>query len=103
MRTWRTSARRCGSEDVYHEPAGRRVRLDPLDPKTSRHMGECEFASSTDPSVLRVLLKSSPGWAKATTEWSAAPAAAAGRFRTSLRRERQVMRLGGIRMRSVGR
>ena len=51
----------CGSEDVHEEPADRRVRLDPLDPKTSRHAGECEFASETDPSVLRVLLKVKPG------------------------------------------
>jgi hypothetical protein len=34
-----------------------RVRLDPLDPKTSRHAGGCEFADETDPAVLRVLLK----------------------------------------------
>ena len=38
-----------------------RVRLDPLDPKTSQHAGECEFACETDPSVLRVLLKVKPG------------------------------------------
>jgi hypothetical protein len=51
----------CGKE--YHRDpiADRRVRLDPLDPKTSRHAGECEFASETDPSVLRVLLKVKPG------------------------------------------
>jgi hypothetical protein len=32
-----------------------------LDPKTARHMGQCEFASADDPSVLRVLLKVKPG------------------------------------------
>jgi hypothetical protein len=36
------------------------VRSDPLYPKTSRHAGECEFASA-DRSVLRVLLKVKPG------------------------------------------
>ena len=56
---WRVVCQ-CGSEDVYEE-ADRRVRLDPLDPKTSRHADECEFASETDPSVLRVLLKVKPG------------------------------------------
>lgn len=51
----------CGKE-YHHDPvADRRVRLDPLDPKTSRHAGECEFASETDPSVLRVLLKIQEG------------------------------------------
>jgi hypothetical protein len=30
---------------------------DPLDPKTSRHAGECEFAFETDAAVLRILLK----------------------------------------------
>jgi hypothetical protein len=57
MRTWSSSARGSGSEDVYEEPADRRVRLDPLDPKTSRHAGQCEFASETDVALLRVVLK----------------------------------------------
>jgi hypothetical protein len=35
--------------------ADRRVWLDPLDPKASRHAGECEFVSETDPAVLKVL------------------------------------------------
>jgi len=38
-------------------PADRRVRLDPLDAKTSRHLGECEYISETDPSVLKLVLK----------------------------------------------
>jgi hypothetical protein len=42
-----------------------------------------EFASVTDPSVLRVLLKSSPDWAIATTGSRAVPAAPAGRFHTT--------------------
>jgi hypothetical protein len=34
----------CVCEKEYHRDpiADRRVRLDPLDPKTSRHAGECE-------------------------------------------------------------
>jgi hypothetical protein len=38
-----------------------RVRLDPLDAKTSRHAGECEFATTTDPAVLKVLLRVKDG------------------------------------------
>jgi hypothetical protein len=49
---WRRECR-CKSEDFYEELADRRGRLDPLDAKTSRHAGECEFASETDLSVLR--------------------------------------------------
>jgi hypothetical protein len=48
---WR-AVRDAGSEDVYEEPADRHVRLDPLDAKTSRHAGQSEFASATDPAVL---------------------------------------------------
>jgi hypothetical protein len=57
---WRAVSQ-CGSEDVYEEPTDRRVRLDPLDAKTSRHMPQCEFANETDPAVLRVLLKAQDG------------------------------------------
>jgi hypothetical protein len=38
------------------EPAAERVRLDPLDPSTAHHAGECEFKDVTDPAVLKVLL-----------------------------------------------
>jgi hypothetical protein len=51
---------RCTSE-VYYEPAPKRVRLDPLDPKTSRHLPHCEFASESDPAVLRLALKVKDG------------------------------------------
>ncbi len=47
---------RCG-EQHYREPTKARVRQDPLDPKTTRHLPQCEFAGETDSSVLRVLLK----------------------------------------------
>jgi hypothetical protein len=51
----------CGVE-TYREPiTDDRVRLDPLDSRTSRHAPECEFASETDPAVLKVLLKVKPG------------------------------------------
>jgi hypothetical protein len=47
----------CGKQYFYAPPAGDRVRLDPLDPKTSRHLGQCEFAAETDPATLRLLLR----------------------------------------------
>jgi hypothetical protein len=34
---------------------------DPLDSKTSRHAGECEFASATDAAVLKIVLKVKDG------------------------------------------
>jgi hypothetical protein len=46
----------CG-EEHYRELVADRVRSDPLDPKTSRHAPQCEFASATDAAVVRVLLK----------------------------------------------
>ncbi len=50
----------CG-EEHYHEPAAdRRVRLDPLDPSTSQHLPQCEFASTADRDVLKVLLRLTP-------------------------------------------
>jgi hypothetical protein len=57
---WR-AVYQCGSEDVYEEPADRRVRLDPLDAKSTRHAPQCEFASETDPAVLKVLMKVKDG------------------------------------------
>jgi hypothetical protein len=44
----------CGSEDIYEEPADRRARLDPF---TFRHAPQCEHRDTTDPAVLRVILK----------------------------------------------
>ena len=46
----------CGTEH-YHEPRTRRARLDPVDPRTARHLPQCEFASETNPATLKVLLK----------------------------------------------
>jgi hypothetical protein len=52
---WRAVCQ-CGSENVYEEPADR-VRIDPLDPKFSRHAGECSYAAETDVAQLRLILK----------------------------------------------
>lgn len=52
---WRAVCQ-CGAED-YYEPVADRVRSDPLDAKTGRHAGQCEFASENDPAMLRVILK----------------------------------------------
>jgi hypothetical protein len=58
---WRATCQ-CGTED-YYEPVADRIRSDPLDAKTSRHAGQCEFASETDAAVLRVILKVRDGMA----------------------------------------
>jgi hypothetical protein len=50
----------CGTESTY-EPAPSRVRLDPYDPATSRHAGQCEFKDTTDRDILKVLLKVKAG------------------------------------------
>jgi hypothetical protein len=47
----------CGTEDVYEEPADRRARLDPLEPSTFHHAGQCEHRDTTDPALLRAILK----------------------------------------------
>jgi len=51
----------CTEQHVYEEPTANRVRLDPLDPKTSQHLGQCEYRDTTDPAVLRVILKVKDG------------------------------------------
>jgi hypothetical protein len=51
----------CSFESFTEPIVDDRVRLDPLDPTTSRHAGEGEYISETDPSVLKVLLKVKPG------------------------------------------
>jgi hypothetical protein len=53
---WRAVCQ-CGSEDVYEEPADRRVRLDPYDPSAFRHAGQCEHRYTSDPALLRAILK----------------------------------------------
>jgi hypothetical protein len=49
----------CGAE-TWYEPESSRVRLDPYDPATMRHLPQCEFASTTDHAILRALLKITP-------------------------------------------
>jgi len=47
----------CGVQ-YHHDPVtDDRVRLNPLDPKTSRHAGQCEFNGVTDPAMLRAVLR----------------------------------------------
>ncbi len=47
----------CG-EEHYHEPAVQHhARLDPLDPATSRHLGQCEFKDEANAAVLRLALQ----------------------------------------------
>jgi hypothetical protein len=55
---WRRECR-CGAES-WQELAPSRVRLDPLDPATAHHAGQCEFKDVADPDVIRVLLKITP-------------------------------------------
>lgn len=43
----------CGKEHFHEAPADRRVRLDPYDPATFRHMPGCEH----DPAILRAILR----------------------------------------------
>jgi hypothetical protein len=52
----------CGKEHHHEAPdADRRTRLDPLDPGTFRHSGGCEHRDTTDPAVIRAILKVSEG------------------------------------------
>ena len=46
----------CGTEH-YHEPRTRPARLDPLDPKTARHLPQCPYVRETEPATLKLLLK----------------------------------------------
>lgn len=46
----------CGKE-YFHEPAGRRIRLDPYDPATAHHLRPCEISSEAAPAMLRAVLK----------------------------------------------
>jgi hypothetical protein len=58
--SWRRECR-CTFE-VWSEPlVDDRAQVDPYDPKTSRHLPQCEFISADDPAVLKVLLTVKPG------------------------------------------
>jgi hypothetical protein len=51
----------CTTE-YFREPiTDKRVRVDPRDPSTAHHGGACEFADTTDPSLLRLVLKVADG------------------------------------------
>jgi hypothetical protein len=50
----------CKTEH-YREPAAQPSRLDPLDPSTFRHAPQCEFRDTTDPAIVRALLKVKDG------------------------------------------
>jgi hypothetical protein len=43
------------SKEHYRAPEPARVRLDPLDPATMRHLPQCEFVGTTDRDIIRVL------------------------------------------------
>jgi hypothetical protein len=47
----------CGAEDYREPPTVGRDRLDPYDPSTFRHAGQCEHRDTTDPALLRAILK----------------------------------------------
>jgi hypothetical protein len=53
---WRAECQ-CGIEHFHEAPADRRARLDPLDPSTFHHAGQCEHRDTTDPSILGAILR----------------------------------------------
>ena len=53
---WRRTCQ-CCAEDIYEPRADPRKRLDPLDPSTFRHARQCEHVATTDPTIIRAILK----------------------------------------------
>ena len=51
----------CYSEDIYEPRTDTRTRLDPMDPATFGHCGGCDQRDTTDPVVLRAILKVQEG------------------------------------------
>jgi len=47
----------CGAEYFNAPLTDDRVRLDPYDPSTFRHAGQCEHRDTTDPALLRAILR----------------------------------------------
>jgi hypothetical protein len=45
------------TKEYWRAPAPSRQRLDPLDPATMRHLPQCEYASASDPAVLKLVLR----------------------------------------------
>jgi hypothetical protein len=59
----------CGHE-FFHEPlTDERERLDPYDPSTFRHAGQCEHRDTTDPDLFRLFLKVKDGAGDAGGYW----------------------------------
>jgi hypothetical protein len=52
---------RCTAEYWHEVPADAHVQIDPFDPSTSRHLGQCEHRDTEDPAVLRMLLRVKDG------------------------------------------
>ena len=73
-----------------YEEADRRVRLDPYDPSTFRHAGQCEYRYTSDPALLRAILKVRDG-AGAGYWWVECGTCECG-WQFALRRERRVTR-----------
>ena len=46
----------CYSDDRYEPRADSRTRLDPMDPSTFRHFGECKHRDVTDPDIVEAIL-----------------------------------------------
>jgi hypothetical protein len=57
---WRRECQ-CYAEDHWEAPVDRRTRLDPLDPATFRHAPQCEHRDTTDPDLVRVILRVQEG------------------------------------------
>jgi hypothetical protein len=47
----------CNVQGWHAPDVDRRTPLDPRDPSTFRHAGECEHRDTTDPALFRALLK----------------------------------------------
>jgi hypothetical protein len=47
----------CWSEDIYEPRVDTRTRLDPWDPATFRHGGECEHRDTTDSTIVKAILR----------------------------------------------
>ena len=65
--------------------ASTRARLDPLDPATFRHAPQCEHRDTTDPAIVRAILRVQDRGGLLVGA-NAAPANTAGRSRTTPRR-----------------
>jgi hypothetical protein len=47
----------CYSEDIYEPRVDTRTRLNPLDSATFRHGGGCEHRHTTDPTIVKAILR----------------------------------------------